>query len=270
MKAGLVMAFHAVATLADRDGVTLLVTGDEEIGSPTSRALIESEAAGRRRGAGAGGVGGRRRAEDRPQGHLALRDRGGRPGCPRRPGAGEGRQRDARACPPGPCGRGPGGQGCRHDGDTHRHERGHDPQHGAGGGRASRSTYGPGRRPSSSGSTPRCGHSRPCSPARRWWCTAASTGRRWRSRRPRHLFARASALASPAGPAARDGRRRRRRLGRQLHRRCRRRHARRPRRGRRGRARRGRARPRGPPRSIVRRCSVPCWPTVLDEVHDDD
>ena len=46
MKAGLVMAFHAVATLADRDGVTILVTGDEEIGSPTSRALIESEATG--------------------------------------------------------------------------------------------------------------------------------------------------------------------------------------------------------------------------------
>ncbi len=46
MKAGLVMAFHAVATLEDRDGVTLLVTGDEEIGSPTSRALIESEATG--------------------------------------------------------------------------------------------------------------------------------------------------------------------------------------------------------------------------------
>ena len=37
MKAGLVMAFHALAALADRDGVTLLVTGDEEIGSPTSR-----------------------------------------------------------------------------------------------------------------------------------------------------------------------------------------------------------------------------------------
>ncbi|MCO5973592.1 M20/M25/M40 family metallo-hydrolase [Actinoallomurus soli] len=41
MKAGLVMAFHAAAGL---DGVTLLVTGDEEIGSPSSRALIEQEA----------------------------------------------------------------------------------------------------------------------------------------------------------------------------------------------------------------------------------
>jgi glutamate carboxypeptidase len=41
MKAGLVMAFRAAAGL---DGVTLLVTGDEELGSPSSRALIEEEA----------------------------------------------------------------------------------------------------------------------------------------------------------------------------------------------------------------------------------
>src|SRR4051794_41881802 len=41
MKAGLVMAFHAAAGL---DGVTLLVTGDEELGSPSSRELIEDEA----------------------------------------------------------------------------------------------------------------------------------------------------------------------------------------------------------------------------------
>ncbi|MCK2215358.1 M20 family metallopeptidase [Actinomadura sp. ATCC 31491] len=44
MLAGLVMAVHAVADLPARDGVTLLVTGDEEIGSPSSRALIEEEA----------------------------------------------------------------------------------------------------------------------------------------------------------------------------------------------------------------------------------
>jgi glutamate carboxypeptidase len=44
MKTGLVMAFHAVAGLAEPTGVTLLVTGDEEIGSPSSRALIEDEA----------------------------------------------------------------------------------------------------------------------------------------------------------------------------------------------------------------------------------
>ena len=44
MKAGVVMAFHAIAALADRDGVTLLVTGDEELGSPSSRGLVEDEA----------------------------------------------------------------------------------------------------------------------------------------------------------------------------------------------------------------------------------
>ena len=46
MKAGLAMAFHGLADLAERDGVTLLVTGDEEIGSPSSRELIEEEAGG--------------------------------------------------------------------------------------------------------------------------------------------------------------------------------------------------------------------------------
>ncbi|BCL25307.1 glutamate carboxypeptidase [Streptomyces aurantiacus] len=44
MKAGLVMAFHAVAALPDPSGVTVLVTGDEELGSPTSRWLVEEEA----------------------------------------------------------------------------------------------------------------------------------------------------------------------------------------------------------------------------------
>jgi glutamate carboxypeptidase len=46
MKAGLVLALHALAELGVPDGVTLLVTGDEELGSPSSRELIESEAAG--------------------------------------------------------------------------------------------------------------------------------------------------------------------------------------------------------------------------------
>lgn len=46
MKVGLVMAFAAIAALADRSGVTLLITGDEEVGSPRSRDLIEQEAAG--------------------------------------------------------------------------------------------------------------------------------------------------------------------------------------------------------------------------------
>ncbi|HEX8929577.1 MAG TPA: M20/M25/M40 family metallo-hydrolase, partial [Actinomycetota bacterium] len=46
MKAGLVQGLFALAGLDRRDGVTLLVTADEEVGSETSRALIESEAAG--------------------------------------------------------------------------------------------------------------------------------------------------------------------------------------------------------------------------------
>ncbi|RII14222.1 Carboxypeptidase G2 precursor [Streptomyces sp. YIM 130001] len=46
MKTGLVMAFHALGALDSVDGVTLLVTGDEELGSPSSRELIEREAAG--------------------------------------------------------------------------------------------------------------------------------------------------------------------------------------------------------------------------------
>lgn len=46
MVAGVVMAMHATASLDDRDGVTLLVTGDEELGAPSSRGLIEDEARG--------------------------------------------------------------------------------------------------------------------------------------------------------------------------------------------------------------------------------
>ena len=41
MKVGVAMAFHALAGL---DGVTILVTGDEELGSPSSRERIEDEA----------------------------------------------------------------------------------------------------------------------------------------------------------------------------------------------------------------------------------
>ena len=44
MKAGLVMALHALAALDDLDGVSLLITGDEEPGSDTSRVIIEQEA----------------------------------------------------------------------------------------------------------------------------------------------------------------------------------------------------------------------------------
>ncbi|CAM5436708.1 M20 family metallopeptidase [Streptomyces atroolivaceus] len=46
MKAGLVQMFHALASLRSLDGVCVLVNGDEEVGSPTSRELIEEAARG--------------------------------------------------------------------------------------------------------------------------------------------------------------------------------------------------------------------------------
>lgn len=50
MLLGLVQGFHALARLRatghDLDGLTVLVTGDEEVGSPSSRALIQQEASG--------------------------------------------------------------------------------------------------------------------------------------------------------------------------------------------------------------------------------
>ena len=48
MKAGLVQGIHALASLDALDGVTVLVTSDEETGSLGSRALIEDEARGAR------------------------------------------------------------------------------------------------------------------------------------------------------------------------------------------------------------------------------
>jgi len=43
--AGLVLALHAAAEQADGTAVTILITADEEIGSPSSRDLIQTEAA---------------------------------------------------------------------------------------------------------------------------------------------------------------------------------------------------------------------------------
>lgn len=44
MKAGIVQAIHALASLSDRSGVEILITADEEVGSGTSRQLIEDRA----------------------------------------------------------------------------------------------------------------------------------------------------------------------------------------------------------------------------------
>ncbi|WP_329128212.1 M20 family metallopeptidase [Streptomyces sp. NBC_01465] len=46
MKAGLVQMFHAVASLPSPDGVGILVNGDEEVGSATSRQLVEESVRG--------------------------------------------------------------------------------------------------------------------------------------------------------------------------------------------------------------------------------
>ena len=44
MKGGIVLALHALSLLDDLDGVELLITADEEVGSGASRALIEERA----------------------------------------------------------------------------------------------------------------------------------------------------------------------------------------------------------------------------------
>ena len=44
MKAGIVQAVHAVASLPDRSGVEILMTPDEEVGSDASRELLEARA----------------------------------------------------------------------------------------------------------------------------------------------------------------------------------------------------------------------------------
>lgn len=44
MKAGIVQALHAVAALADASGVEMLFTADEEVGSGTSRSMLEARA----------------------------------------------------------------------------------------------------------------------------------------------------------------------------------------------------------------------------------
>jgi glutamate carboxypeptidase len=46
MKAGLVQLFHALATLPSREGITVVVNADEELGSPSSQGLIRDAASG--------------------------------------------------------------------------------------------------------------------------------------------------------------------------------------------------------------------------------
>jgi glutamate carboxypeptidase len=46
MKAGLVLIFHALATITERDGVAVVISADEEVGSPTGRELLVETARG--------------------------------------------------------------------------------------------------------------------------------------------------------------------------------------------------------------------------------
>ncbi len=48
MKAGIIQSFASVSSLQARDGVAILVTGDEEVGSAKTRSLIEETARGAR------------------------------------------------------------------------------------------------------------------------------------------------------------------------------------------------------------------------------
>ncbi len=82
-------------------GITMLWTTDEETGSHTSRALIETEAAPQRRRAGARTGAGRRRAQDQPQGLRPVRADGARRVRARRRRPAQGRQRHPRAGAPG-------------------------------------------------------------------------------------------------------------------------------------------------------------------------
>ena len=101
MKAGIVTAIHAVESLADRSGVELLVTCDEEVGSLTSRQLIEERAAACGRVLVLEPAGRRRGVEGRAQGCRHVQRRHHRACCTCRAGAGERRQRHRRGGPSG-------------------------------------------------------------------------------------------------------------------------------------------------------------------------
>ena len=108
MKAGLVV-FLTVMDRLKQDGsgvrarpVWVLLTSDEEIGSPTSRGIIEQLAAGVRLRPGARAGLGRRRTQDLTKGGWPFPDRRRRQSRTRRPRAGGRPQRDRRARAPDP------------------------------------------------------------------------------------------------------------------------------------------------------------------------
>ena len=236
MKASLVLAEFALDGDPASSGsgpprpVDVLLTSDEEIGSPTSRRLIEDEAAGARVRPGPRAAPARRLAQDRPargSGHFVVEVEG--TAGPRRGRAREGRQRHRRTGPPDPPPPRPD-RPRRRDLGQRRGDRGRDDR---------RTSSPPGPRPGSTSGPRRS--SRPRGSRRR----SAGSGRP----RPGRGLTIAGRLQPPAdgadpgrrrpvraGPADRPvdrpGPRRgldRRRLRRQLHRRPRRADPRRPR-----------------------------------------
>ena len=259
MKAGVVMAFHAVASLAERDGVTILVTGDEEIGSPTSRALIESEASGAvaalvlEASADGGALKTARKGTSLYE--VEVVGRAAHAGLEPEKGVNATIELAHQVHRVAALADEAAGTTVTPTAVTAGTTSNTVPA----AGRFAVDVE-PGRRPSWTGSTPACGHSHRRFPARRWCCTAASTDLRWRSRPPGTCSS-GRARSRPGGPAPGHGRRRRRRLRRQLHGRCRGPHPGRPGGGGRRRARRGRARPRGPSSRPHRAGRLPSWPT---------
>ena len=130
MKAGLVQTFHALAALPSLDGVCVLVTGDEEVGSPSSRTLIEETA--RECAAAfvleAGADGGALKIARKGTSIYELA--GARQGRARGARPGEGRERRRRTGPPDP----------RHRRDRRPGERRSSRQDDVGGRRHRRST----------------------------------------------------------------------------------------------------------------------------------
>ena len=131
MKAGIalgMLATRALFELAPRRPTTRVVmlwTTDEETGSQTSRALLETEARAERGRARARAGAARRRAQDQPQGVRRVRDRRARRAGARRRRSGQGRQRHPRAGAPDPRRRDAAGSGARRLGQRRRHRRRH-------------------------------------------------------------------------------------------------------------------------------------------------
>ncbi len=130
MKTGLVMAFHALAMLPSASGVTLLVTGDEELGSPSSRELIEQEAAGCAAAlvleASAGGA---LKLERKGVSAYEIRIVGKRVACRARAGARS--EREYRGGPSDPCRQQPWGCCSRDDGHADAPDVRYDAEHSA-------------------------------------------------------------------------------------------------------------------------------------------